>query len=487
MKRLKLSAILLAALMRGQTPGPVQQLKCNGEEICTPKPSDPVIRVFFNQMEVGSITGVSYEDGQYVLYASEPGKHPVALYRDTVVQLARLVLAVGDDPNAGMSMDFIPSAKKKFDADEVLDVPRFARVLGSAHPLAAALRASPGGADVLKQCLALKDGKPPKALRGQIADLLNQARARTDLESLLTPGDMLPETRVFLKTVKERSRRNRMELEDFFQGAVDKDVEDRYQVLYKASTPEEQEKMAPLLTNSRASAIWTAADTRLKMMVAGREGLDFRLGPSQQALCAEEARSQLMHGVDPKTGQFVDYFSLHLDYEDMDGRGVWFRNPVLRALADRVTGQETPACATTWSGRLSKRIPWILGQDDALAADLRALVQILTLQRGIVYFWQTAPLDPARLNLLQRDAEDLPSTPPKVVKSEIAFGARGEVQLLRTAGGIDWGGKNPAPHPPILPDPLPVNRKPLLDTPGFVVTKTPDGLMRIDITSILAP
>jgi hypothetical protein len=81
-------------------------------------------------------------------------------------------------------------------------------------------------------------------------------------------------------------------------------------------------------------------------------------------------------------------------------------------------------------------MPWILQQEDPVAADLRALLQILLLHRAVVYLFQTAPMDAGRLDLLQRDAGDLPGDPPKVIKSEIAFGALGEAHVLKTTGGI---------------------------------------------------
>lgn len=482
MSRLLVVTFLLAApIMRGQQSGGA--------------PGDPVVtfKVFFNQIEIGSLAGVSYDDGKYLLYATkpEPGKTPVILYRDTVIQLGRLVMALGgDDPGAGMSLDFVPNGRKKYTPEDVLDVPRFAEILGSGRNLAVVMRASPSGAELLKQCMALKkDEKPSKALRGRIADLLNQVRSRGDIEALIAPEDLLPETRVFLKTVHEPLRKARIEMDDFFRGAVDKDVEEKYQVVYKASTPEGQEKIRPLLVNTRASAIWTAADTRLKMMAAGKEGLGYKIGPGQEALCAEEMQHQLARGIDLNAGQFVDYFRLVVsDYEDMGGVGEWFRNPTLEAVAGRVTGRTTPTCAIEWSARLSKRMSWILQQeDDPVAADLRALLQILLLHRALVYLFLTAPMDMERLNLLQRDADDLPSDPPKVMKSEIAFGARGEARVLKIAGGIDWGGNNPAPHPAKAADPPQLNQEPLRDNPGFLVTDMPASLLRIDITSILAP
>jgi hypothetical protein len=473
--------LLAAPIMRGQQGGGAI--------------GDPVVtfKVFFNQMEIGALTGVSYDEGKYLLYATkpEPGRMPVILYRDTVVQLGRLVMALGgDDPGAGMSLDFIPDGRHKYSPEDVLDVPRFAEILRSDRKLAVTMRTSPAGAEVLNQCMVLKkDEKPSKALRGRIADLLNQTRGRSDVQTLIDPNkDLLPETQVFLKTVREPLQRARIQMDDFFQGAVDKDIAEKYQVVYKAGTPEAQEKIRPMLVNTRVSAIWTSADTRLKMMVAGKEGLGFKIGPPQQVLCAEEMQRQLARGVDLNTGQFVDYLRLVVgDYEDMGGVGVWFRNPTLEALAGRVSGKETPTCAVEWSARLSKRMPWILQQEDPVAADLRALLQILLLHRAVVYLFQTAPMGAERLNLLQRDAGDLPSDPPKVVKSEIAFGAHGEAHVLKTAGGIDWGGKNPAPHPPKAAGPVPVNQGPLRDSPGFLVTDMPDGQMRIDITSILAP
>jgi len=38
-------------------------------------------------------------------------------------------------------------------------------------------------------------------------------------------------------------------------------------------------------------------------------------------------------------------------------------------------------------------MPWILQQEDPVAADLRALLQILLLHRAVVYLFQTAPMD----------------------------------------------------------------------------------------------
>jgi hypothetical protein len=137
---------------------------------------DPVatFKVFFNQMEIGSLTGVSFYEGKYLLYATKPehGSKAVILYRDTVVQLGRLVMALGgDDPGAGMSLDFLPDGRHKYSPDDVLDVPRFAEILRSSRRLAVTMRASPAAAVILKQCMALrKDEKPSSALRGRIAD-----------------------------------------------------------------------------------------------------------------------------------------------------------------------------------------------------------------------------------------------------------------------------------------------------------------------------
>jgi hypothetical protein len=454
---------------------------------------------------------VSYEGGHYLLYATrpEPGKRPVILYKDAVVQLARLVVAVGDDPNGAMSMDFVPSGRKSYTANDILDIPRFGDILRDDRPLAVALRRSPLGSEILQECLELKDGKPSKALRERIADLLNQARSRPDLESLLDPADILPETQIFLKAVQDRSRRNRIALDDFFGGSIDKDIEDRYQVVYKASTREQQQTMASMLPRTRVSALWTAADARLKMMFEGLEGMNYAIGPSQLVLCAEEARDRMMRGSEPNYGQLVDYFVLDVDEQDMAGVGEWYRDPILKVRAGRAEGLETPGCATRWSAALSKRMKYILEQqDDPLAADLNALLQILILHRAIVYISGAAPLDIERLDLLQKDAEIVPSTPPNVVKTEIAYGARGKIEILKAAGGVCFGRMNQAPNQHLDAQP---GRNPLAGSPSvaaedledipsfgdlpaidigvprFVVRKMDDGLLQIDITSILAP
>ena len=506
-----LCAMLPACLVQGQTPGDGKDPGSTVGLVYSTQPIAPTPKAYFDQMEIGSIAGVSYEDGRYLLFATKsgPGKRSTVLYKDAVIQLARLVVAVGDDPNAAMSMDFVSSGRKKYAAKDVLDVPRFAEILGGDRPIAAALRQSPLGAETLQQARGLKGETPKKELREHIAELLNQARSRPDLETLLGPADLLPETQIFLRTVNDPVRRNRIVLDDFFQGAIDKDIEDRYQVVYKASSREEEETMTSLLVQTRASAIWTAADSRLKMMIAGLQGMDYAIGPSQIVRCAEESRDRIMRGQKPNYGQVADYFALDVDEQDMAGVGESFRNPALMVLAGRGAGLETPECATKWSAALSKRMQYILQQrDDPLSGDLNALLQILLLHRAMVYLLGAAPLDIEHLDLLARDAEVVPSTPPNVVKTEIAFGVHGNVQMLEAAGGICFGQVNQIPPPHSVASPelnsfagtagiSSTSGKSIpsrggtnvseLGTPRFVVNEMGNGMLQIDVTSILAP
>src|SRR5712691_3630726 len=96
-----------------------------------------------SKIDVGEIVGVSYSDGQYLLWATPVEKTHATIFSDETIQLARLALEIGDDKGAGFSLDFTRRAASAFNATDILAPALFGAMLGSKQPLAVVLRGMP--------------------------------------------------------------------------------------------------------------------------------------------------------------------------------------------------------------------------------------------------------------------------------------------------------------------------------------------------------
>lgn len=434
-------------------------------------------------VQVGEIVGVSYSRGRYLLWATPPGKIGSSLYSDEVIQIARLALEIGDDKGAGFSLDFGRKAMAPFQPADILEPVTFGAMLASKHPVAEMLRGLPAGAE-LAASLAAQGGK--KDLLKRAAELLNRARG-LDLLTAAPPHSLSPETLALRASgVTNSDRLSRMILEDVFSPVLQRDIQPTYRIQYKPG--EISEKAAELLAGTRSEAILLAADAALKRLSAGNVGGEYSIGPPELVLCGEEARAELLRGRRPGSGEYVNFFSLDLDYDRMAGvTGVWMREPRLIAHADAITG-ETPACASHYVTNLTARLPSILGEEGEIPRQLRDLRTLLVLQRALVFLSNCASMSPGRLKTLAAGAERFPNNPPAVIRSPLMIAAGRQALQLNVSGGVLFGNK-PAPLPLETPDPAPAMNM-ARGMPGLELTRIQSGnrtLLCIDLSSILAP
>jgi hypothetical protein len=440
-----------------------------------------------SKIDVGEMVGVSYSDGQYLLWATPAEETHATIFSDEIIQLARLALEIGDEKGAGFSLDFTRRGASAFNATDILAPALFGAMLGSKQPLAVMLRGMPEGNGIAQELASESGKKPDKQLLKRAAALLNRAR-ECDLTSLALPAFLSPETRSLLASGKaERSRLSRMVLEDTFSPALQRDVEQRYVIQYKPG--DISAKAAALLNGTRSEAILLAADSALKFLTAGKVGGELAIGPSQMVLCGEQARTDLLRGAEPQRGEYVNFFSLDLEYDRMQGAtGVWMRDTRLITHADGVTGGQTPSCAMRYAANLTAKMRPILQRDGEIPQELRDLRALLVLHRALVFLSNCAPMSPARLKKLAVDSERLPNIPPKVVRDPLAIAADGKSMVFTVSGGVLFG-NTPAPLPDVSPG-LAAHRSTRPDVPGFLVTGVRVGersLLQIDISSILAP
>jgi hypothetical protein len=444
-----------------------------------------LIRAYFNKMELGEIVGVQYTgEGRYVILATPKGNTFSNLWRDEVIQVARMALELEGEAENAVNFDFVRKASSEFRVDDILDPVGLGRTLGSTHPFALTLRELPEGARLAAALTANTAKTPDKRVLRQVVALLNRAR-QSELHIQANADFLSPATRVLLDAgAKERTRLNRMILEDFFT-SVDRDVANHYVLQY--SSP----KAEALLRGSRTEAIVMAADSDLKHISGGSAGGEYAVGRSEVVLCGEQARADLQRGAEPHRGEYSTFFALSdLDYERMreGGIGAWLRNARLTTQAGRVTG-ETPECATRFAANLTRKTPHILEQDGEIPQHLRDLTTMLLLLRAVRFLAENSvPLSSERLARLSLDTTRLPNMPPKVVQVPLAIAANDRAILFSIAGGVQLGG---GPAPLTAPQrAYTATETTSQDTPGFLVTTVQvegRSLWAIDISSILAP
>lgn len=444
------------------------------------------IFVWGNKMELGEIVGIQFTDeGRYVLFATPKGKRYANLWRDEVIQVARLALEAPDTTPSAVSFDFARKASAPFQAEDILDPAGFGVILKSTHPLAELIRQIPGASVLAESLAGVTERKVDKRVLRRVATVLNLAR---DGRLPVDPNaDFLsPATRRYLQAgPTDLHRLNRMVLEDFFSPSLDRDVDSHYAMEYTSKDAEN------LLRGRRTETIVMDADTDLKHISAGRAGGEYAIGPPEIVLCGEQARADLQQGKEPHRGEYFTYLDLSAPrFRPMadGGLGGWIEHVMLSAHASRVTG-EIPECGTRFASNLTRKLPTILEQEGEIPQHLRDLEAMLVLRRAIGFLKQNSvPLSPERLRELALDSEELPNKPPKVVQVPMAIAGGGRAILFSISGGVELG-SDPPPEQTVRQK-MSAPQGAARDNPGFVGAAVEIGgrsLWAIDISSILAP